>query len=72
MFVCYISSNDLCSFQTPSEQEVELGIKSKEARKYIFNCLDDMMQVGSPCSWLALRAASIHLRRLELAPGQHL
>lgn len=23
-----------------------MGIKSKEARKYIFNCLDDMMQVG--------------------------
>lgn len=22
-----------------------MGIKSKEARKYIFNCLDDMMQV---------------------------
>jgi homeodomain interacting protein kinase len=40
---------------------VELGIKSKEARKYIFNCLDDMMQVGFPCSWLALRAACIPL-----------
>lgn len=24
---------------------MEMGIKSKEARKYIFNCLDDMMQV---------------------------
>lgn len=23
-----------------------MGIKSKEARKYIFNCLDDMMQVS--------------------------
>lgn len=22
-----------------------MGVKSKEARKYIFNCLDDMMQV---------------------------
>lgn len=31
--------------QTPSEHEMEMGIKSKEARKYIFNCLDDMMQV---------------------------
>lgn len=28
---------------------MEVGIKSKEARKYIFNCLDDMMQV-KPCS----------------------
>lgn len=32
-------------FQTPAEHEAEYGIKSKEARKYIFNCLDDMMQV---------------------------
>ncbi len=31
--------------QTPAEHEMEMGIKSKEARKYIFNCLDDMMQV---------------------------
>lgn len=31
--------------QTPAEQEAELGVKSKEARKYIFNCLEDMMQV---------------------------
>lgn len=31
--------------QTPAEHEAEMGIKSKEARKYIFNCLDDMMQV---------------------------
>uniref|UniRef100_A0A8C9SIH1 non-specific serine/threonine protein kinase n=1 Tax=Scleropages formosus TaxID=113540 RepID=A0A8C9SIH1_SCLFO len=29
-----------------SEHEAEMGIKSKEARKYIFNCLDDMMQVN--------------------------
>lgn len=34
-------------FQTPAEHEMEMGIKSKEARKYIFNCLDDMMQVIS-------------------------
>lgn len=25
---------------------METGIKSKEARKYIFNCLDDMAQVS--------------------------
>ena len=31
--------------QTTAEHEAEMGIKSKEARKYIFNCLDDMMQV---------------------------
>lgn len=31
--------------QTPDDHEAETGIKSKEARKYIFNCLDDMAQV---------------------------
>ena len=33
--------------QTPDDHEAETGIKSKEARKYIFNCLDDMAQVSS-------------------------
>lgn len=28
--------------KTPEEHEAETGIKSKEARKYIFNCLDDI------------------------------
>ena len=32
--------------QTPEEHELETKIKSKEARKYIFNCIDDMAQVG--------------------------
>ncbi|XP_012863019.2 homeodomain-interacting protein kinase 2 [Echinops telfairi] len=31
---------------TPDDHEAETGIKSKEARKYIFNCLDDMAQVN--------------------------
>ena len=31
--------------KTPEEHEAETTIKSKEARKYIFNCLDDMAQV---------------------------
>lgn len=35
----------LCLPQTPEDHEGETGIKSKEARKYIFNCLDDMAQV---------------------------
>ncbi|XP_071956142.1 homeodomain-interacting protein kinase 1-like [Antedon mediterranea] len=30
------------------EHEGETGIKSKEARKYIFNCLDDIAQVNLP------------------------
>ena len=33
--------------KTPEEHEAETTIKSKEARKYIFNCLDDMAQVSS-------------------------
>lgn len=36
----------VCNLQTPEDHEAETGIKSKEARKYIFNCLDDMAQVG--------------------------
>ncbi|CAG4976454.1 unnamed protein product [Colias eurytheme] len=34
--------------KTPEEHELETGIKSKEARKYIFNCLDDIGQVNVP------------------------
>ncbi|KAM4588965.1 homeodomain-interacting protein kinase 1 isoform 4-T4 [Odontesthes bonariensis] len=40
------SSYPLWRLKTPTEHEMEMGIKSKEARKYIFNCLDDMMQVN--------------------------
>lgn len=36
--------------QSSSEIEREMKIKSKEARKYIFNCLDDMAQVNPPNS----------------------
>lgn len=41
--------------QTPDDHEAETGIKSKEARKYIFNCLDDMAQV-SPMGEYAMLA----------------
>jgi len=34
--------------KSPEEHEAETNIKSKEARKYIFNCLDDMAQVNVP------------------------
>uniref|UniRef100_A0A480X254 non-specific serine/threonine protein kinase n=1 Tax=Sus scrofa TaxID=9823 RepID=A0A480X254_PIG len=37
----------LWRLKTPDDHEAETGIKSKEARKYIFNCLDDMAQVSS-------------------------
>ncbi|MBN3280190.1 HIPK1 kinase, partial [Polyodon spathula] len=42
------SSYPLWRLKTPAEHEGEMGIKSKEARKYIFNCLDDMVQVNMP------------------------
>lgn len=38
----------LWRLKTPEEHERETGIKSKEARKYIFNCLDDMAHVNTP------------------------
>ena len=38
----------LISFKTPEEFEAENNIKSKEARKYIFNCLEDMALVNVP------------------------
>uniref|UniRef100_A0A6Q2Y120 non-specific serine/threonine protein kinase n=1 Tax=Esox lucius TaxID=8010 RepID=A0A6Q2Y120_ESOLU len=36
----------LWRMKTPEDHEGETAIKSKEARKYIFNCLDDMAQVN--------------------------
>uniref|UniRef100_A0A673Z7X9 non-specific serine/threonine protein kinase n=1 Tax=Salmo trutta TaxID=8032 RepID=A0A673Z7X9_SALTR len=36
----------LWRLKTPEDHEGETVIKSKEARKYIFNCLDDMAQVN--------------------------
>ncbi|XP_050410933.1 homeodomain-interacting protein kinase 2 isoform X1 [Patella vulgata] len=34
--------------KSPEEHEAETKIKSKEARKYIFNCLDDIGQINVP------------------------
>lgn len=34
--------------KTTEEHELETNIKSKEVRKYIFNCLDDMTQINFP------------------------
>lgn len=34
--------------KTPDEHEAETSTKSKEARKYIFNCLEDMAQINVP------------------------
>ncbi|XP_067090751.1 homeodomain-interacting protein kinase 2 [Osmerus mordax] len=40
------STYPLWRLKTQDDHEGETGIKSKEARKYIFNCLDDMSQVN--------------------------
>ncbi|QQP52950.1 Uncharacterized protein FKW44_005255 [Caligus rogercresseyi] len=42
------SSYPFWRLKTPEEHELETKIKSKEARKYIFNCLEDMGQVNVP------------------------
>lgn len=41
------SSYPFWRLKTPEEHEQETGIKSKEARKYIFNCLEDIGQVSA-------------------------
>ena len=33
--------------QTTDEHEKETGLKSKEARKYIFSCIDDIAHVST-------------------------
>ncbi|XP_043944111.1 homeodomain-interacting protein kinase 2 [Protopterus annectens] len=40
------SAYPLWRLKTPEDHEAEMGVKSKEARKYVFNCLDDMAQVN--------------------------
>lgn len=39
--------------KTLEEHEGETGMKSKEARKYIFNCLDDIVHV-STCVYIEI------------------
>lgn len=39
-------------FETLEEHEAETGMKSKEARKYIFNSLDDIVHVSIYASFL--------------------
>ncbi|XP_076841080.1 homeodomain-interacting protein kinase 2-like [Brachyhypopomus gauderio] len=42
------SSYHLWRLKTPLEHEVEIGVKSQETRRYIFDRLDDMKQVNMP------------------------
>ena len=47
------SSYPFWRLKTPEEHEAETGIKSKEARKYIFNCLEDIGQVCQQTSLIS-------------------
>lgn len=42
--------------KTLEEHEAETGMKSKEARKYIFNSLDDIVHVSSTVTFVNLNA----------------
>ena len=44
----YDTPNPLWCLKPQEEMMAEYNIKSKEARKYIFNCLDDMARVNMP------------------------
>lgn len=62
-----------CVVQTTEEHEKETGLKSKEARKYIFSCLDDIAHVGSNCpddSRRTSRAPSVSSSLVTLAAPQ--
>lgn len=48
--------------KSPDEHEAETNIKSKEARKYIFNCLDDMAQVNVPTE---IEGAELQAEKLD-------
>lgn len=41
--------------KTLEEHEAETGMKSKEARKYIFNNLDDIVHVSTAVTFVSLR-----------------
>lgn len=42
------------SNKTLEEHEAETGMKSKEARKYIFNSLDDIVHVSTTVMFVSL------------------
>lgn len=45
ILACYRTSFFFFFLQSTEEHETETGMKSKEARKYIFSCLDDIAHV---------------------------
>ncbi|CEF70928.1 Homeodomain interacting protein kinase [Strongyloides ratti] len=42
------NTNNYWRLKTPEEHEADTGIKSKDTRKYIFNCLDDIAIANHP------------------------
>lgn len=50
-----LNSAFLFFFETLEEHEAETGMKSKEARKYIFNSLDDIVHVSIKAFFLCRR-----------------
>lgn len=64
-----ITANPFLCLQSTDEHETETGMKSKEARKYIFSCLDDIAHVCSAvrpqCTLRAFRGIfTSHVYRL--------
>jgi len=53
----------VCNVQSPDEHESETAVKSKEARKYIFNNLDDMAQVCITLFKLTVTAVYLNVFR---------
>ncbi|XP_068717636.1 homeodomain-interacting protein kinase 3-like [Montipora capricornis] len=51
--------------KTGSEHERETKIKSQEARKYIFNCLDEMSQVNMPSNLVGNERVAEKIDRYE-------
>lgn len=54
------------SLQTANEHEHETKLKSQEARKYIFNCLDEIAQVNMPSNLVGNERVAEKIDRLVI------
>jgi len=57
-FYNLLKIKDMASYwrlKTVDEFEMEVSTKSKETRRYIFNCLDDIAQVLKICCFSLLK-----------------
>lgn len=48
--------------KTLEEHEAETGMKSKEARKYIFNSLDDIVHVSTTVTFVDLKMVDLNVK----------